>query len=47
MRQLNIEIDGKRMKMKKSAETICKDIRNTIGEEQMQMILLKVFPSEQ
>ena len=31
VKQLNIEIDGKRMKMKKSAETIIKDLKSLIG----------------
>jgi len=28
---MNNEIDGKRMKMKKQAEQICKDIKNIVG----------------
>ncbi len=44
LKQMNMEIDGKRMKMKKTAERICKDIKNKVGQEQIQIILSNVFP---
>lgn len=45
-KQMNIEIDGKRMKMKKTAESICKEIKNIVGLEEVKIILHKAFPLE-
>ena len=44
MIQLVIESEGKRMKMKKGAETILKEIKNKIGQENIEKLLVEGLP---
>ena len=46
VRQLVIELDGKRMKVKKGAETIFGDIKNKTSVEQIQKLLEETFAGE-
>jgi hypothetical protein len=41
--QLVFESDGKRMKVKKSAETILKDIKDKLGLEHVEHLLVHVL----
>ena len=41
--QLVIEIEGKRMKMKKSAEAVLKDVKAKVGLEQIERLLKEVI----
>lgn len=47
IKQLKVDVEGKRMKMKKVAENILKSIKAILGQEKVEVMLQNVFEGEQ